>query len=241
MTCCFCCLLFDSFEFFQCIYVLCSLSLSLSLGMSPCIKLLTQNWMFLYFCWQLPALQDDGPASDSYGKFSSRDRNNRRGSRDRGGYSSGSRDRGGFSSGSRDRGGFRTSQGWGSGRGSDSDDGLFMSSGRSFRTDNSWSRSPKSSGDDWLIGGRTSNRSLSRDRYISLKNFSLCEFLKEHIFLFETTLKVLRRRGGGVGLWGKCKEHFAQQFYCLKWIIFLHKISCYFYTVCKLLLHGYIL
>uniref|UniRef100_A0A2N9FQ49 RNA helicase n=1 Tax=Fagus sylvatica TaxID=28930 RepID=A0A2N9FQ49_FAGSY len=113
---------------------------------------------------KLPALQDDGPASDSYGKFSSRDRNNRRGSRDRGGYSSGSRDRGGFSSGSRDRGGFRTSRGWGSGRGSDSDDGLFKSSGRSFRTDNSWSRSPKSSGDDWLIGGRTSNRSLSRDR-----------------------------------------------------------------------------
>ncbi|XP_050273332.1 DEAD-box ATP-dependent RNA helicase 3, chloroplastic [Quercus robur] len=95
---------------------------------------------------KLPALQDDGPASDSYGRFSSRDRNNRRGSRD--------------------RGGFRTSRGRGSGRGSDSDDGLFKSSSRSFRSDNSWSRNSKSSGDDWLIGGRRSNtnRSSSRDR-----------------------------------------------------------------------------
>ncbi|XP_059456203.1 DEAD-box ATP-dependent RNA helicase 3, chloroplastic [Corylus avellana] len=90
---------------------------------------------------KLPALQDDGPPSDYYGKFSGRDRNNRRGSGD--------------------RKGFRSSRGWDGGRDSASDDGLFRSGGRSYRADNNRSRFSKSSGDDWLIGGR---QSRTRDR-----------------------------------------------------------------------------
>ncbi|KAG6724816.1 hypothetical protein I3842_02G000500 [Carya illinoinensis] len=90
---------------------------------------------------KLPALQDDGPPSDYYGRFSSRDRNNGRGSRD--------------------RRSLRSSRGWGNGQNSDSDDGFFSSGNRSYRTDNSWSRFSKSSGDDWLIGGR---QSRTRDR-----------------------------------------------------------------------------
>ncbi|XP_057439108.1 DEAD-box ATP-dependent RNA helicase 3, chloroplastic [Lotus japonicus] len=113
---------------------------------------------------KLPPLQDDGPASDFYGKFSDRDGGSRRGG--------GSRDR---------RGGFKSSRGgWGGGR--DSDDGFGdqyrrggggdqyrrgggSSSSRNSRTGgNSWSRAGKSSGDDWLIGGRSSSRSSSSDR-----------------------------------------------------------------------------
>lgn len=93
---------------------------------------------------KLPSLQDDGPASDNYGKFSSRDRGSRGGTRDRG---------------------YKGSRGWG-GRDSDDDDG-FRRGGRSYRTDNSFSRSSRSSNDDWLIGGRRSNRTSSfggRDR-----------------------------------------------------------------------------
>lgn len=94
---------------------------------------------------KLPALQDDGPPSDNYGRFSGRER----------GYGGNSRERG-------NRGG---SRGWG-GRGSDSGDG-FRRGGQSYRTDNTWSRSSKSSSDDGLIGGRRSGRSSSfgsRDR-----------------------------------------------------------------------------
>ncbi|KAG2719662.1 hypothetical protein I3760_02G000400 [Carya illinoinensis] len=90
---------------------------------------------------KLLALQDDGPPSDYYGRFSSRDRNNGRGSRD--------------------RRSLRSSRGWGNGQNSDSDDGFFSSGNRRYRTDNSWSRFSKSSGDDWLIGGR---QSRTRDR-----------------------------------------------------------------------------
>lgn len=93
---------------------------------------------------KLPALQDDSPPSDNYGRFSNRDR--------------------GFRSGSRG-GGSRGSRGWG-GRDSDSDDG-FRRGGRSSRPDNTWSRSSKTSSDDWLIGGRRSGRPSSfggRDR-----------------------------------------------------------------------------
>ncbi|CAL4928185.1 unnamed protein product [Urochloa decumbens] len=80
---------------------------------------------------KLPALQDDGPPSDSYGRFS-----NDRGSRNR-------RARGGGSA--RGRGGWDSDGGEG-----------FRRGGRSFRSDNdSWSE------DDWSGGGRKSNRSPS--------------------------------------------------------------------------------
>ncbi|GAU11385.1 hypothetical protein TSUD_343760 [Trifolium subterraneum] len=96
---------------------------------------------------KLPALQDDGPASDFYGKFSDRERNSRRGSRD-------------------GRGGFRSSRGWdgGRGQGQGSDDDFGDSSrrgGRSYKSGNSWSKPERSSRDDWLIGGRQSSRSPS--------------------------------------------------------------------------------
>ncbi|CAL4936848.1 unnamed protein product [Urochloa decumbens] len=80
---------------------------------------------------KLPALQDDGPPPDSYGRFS-----NDRGSRNR-------RSRGGGSA--RGRGGWDSDGGEG-----------FRRGGRSFRSDNdSWSE------DDWSGGGRKSNRSPS--------------------------------------------------------------------------------
>lgn len=99
---------------------------------------------------KLPALQDDGPPSDNYGRFSGRDRTSRGG---------GSRDRG-YRGGA--RGGSRG--GWG-GRDSDSDDG-FRRGGQSYRTENTWSRSSRGSSDDWLIGGGRSSRPSfgSRDR-----------------------------------------------------------------------------
>ncbi|KAK3148874.1 hypothetical protein QOZ80_3AG0209820 [Eleusine coracana subsp. coracana] len=84
---------------------------------------------------KLPALQDDGPATDSYGRFSNSDRGSRN-RRSRGGMSGGPRGRGGWDSDGEDR----------SRRG-----------GRSFRSDNdSWL-----SDDDWSSGGRRSNRSSS--------------------------------------------------------------------------------
>ena len=95
---------------------------------------------------QLPALQDDGPPSDFYGRFSSRDRPARGGPRGQ-------------------RGGFRSSRGRGSGRDSD-DEVMYRRGGRSNSNENSWSRVSRSSGDDWLIGGRRSSRAPSRDRYI---------------------------------------------------------------------------
>ncbi|RWW04533.1 hypothetical protein GW17_00032234 [Ensete ventricosum] len=95
---------------------------------------------------QLPTLQDDGPTTDNYGRFSNRERGYRGGS---------SRDR--------NQRGFRSS----GARDSNSDDGL-RRGGRVYRTDNSWSRSPRGSEDDWLLGSRRSSRSSSygnRDRY----------------------------------------------------------------------------
>ncbi|XP_024034658.1 DEAD-box ATP-dependent RNA helicase 3, chloroplastic isoform X5 [Citrus clementina] len=85
---------------------------------------------------KLPVLQDDGPSSDNYGRFSSGDR---------------------FSRG----GGFRSSRSWGS----DDEDGFSSSrGGRSFRSgNNQGSRFSTSSDDDWLIGGSRSSRSSSRD------------------------------------------------------------------------------
>ncbi|KAA8536673.1 hypothetical protein F0562_029151 [Nyssa sinensis] len=93
---------------------------------------------------KLPALQDDGPASDYYGKFSNRDR--------------------GLRGGSRDRKGFRVSRGWGGGGrdiASDDDEGDFRRGGRGNGSDNSWARNSRSSGSDWLIGGKRSSRSPS--------------------------------------------------------------------------------
>ncbi|XP_039118427.1 LOW QUALITY PROTEIN: DEAD-box ATP-dependent RNA helicase 3, chloroplastic [Dioscorea cayenensis subsp. rotundata] len=95
---------------------------------------------------KLPPLQDDGPPSDYYGRFSNSDR--------------------GFRGGSRERGS-RRSRSWG-GEDSDSDDG-FRRGGRSYRTDNIRSKPYRGGGgdDDWLIGSRRTSRSSSfgsRDR-----------------------------------------------------------------------------
>ncbi|KAH0855553.1 hypothetical protein HID58_007909 [Brassica napus] len=95
---------------------------------------------------KLPPLQDDGPSSDNYGRFSSRDRMPRGG----GGGSRGSRfgGRGGSSRG-RDS--------WGG----DSDRRSRSSGGGG----SSWSRgggSSRGSSDDWLIGGGSDRRSSSR-------------------------------------------------------------------------------
>ncbi|KAL2345558.1 hypothetical protein Fmac_006843 [Flemingia macrophylla] len=104
---------------------------------------------------KLPPLQDDGPPSDFYGRFSDRDRSNRRGSSSRGSFSS--RDR---------RGGFKSSRGWDNDQDSDDDFGdRSRRGGRTSKPGNSWSRSAgRSSGDDWLIGGRRSSRPSSSDR-----------------------------------------------------------------------------
>ncbi|KAG2278536.1 hypothetical protein Bca52824_061091 [Brassica carinata] len=92
---------------------------------------------------KLPPLQDDGPSSDNYGRFSSRDRMPRGG----GGGSRGSRfgGRGGSSRGRDDDRRSRSSGGGGS----------------------SWSRGgggSRGSSDDWLIGGGSDRRSLSSSR-----------------------------------------------------------------------------
>ncbi|KAK8495875.1 hypothetical protein V6N12_018055 [Hibiscus sabdariffa] len=79
---------------------------------------------------QLPDLQDDGPSSDYYGKFSSRDRYPREINRSP--RSS------------------RASRGWGNGR----DSNYEVRGGR-----NSWAQTSKGSRDDWLIGSSSrSNR-----------------------------------------------------------------------------------
>ncbi|ESQ32170.1 hypothetical protein EUTSA_v10003698mg [Eutrema salsugineum] len=90
---------------------------------------------------KLPPLQDDGPSTDNYGRFSSRDRMPRGGSR---GSRSGGR---GGSSRGRDN--------WGG-----DDDRRSRSSGGGG---SSWSRGGGSRGssDDWLIGGGSDRRSSS--------------------------------------------------------------------------------
>ncbi|KAF2307363.1 hypothetical protein GH714_026638 [Hevea brasiliensis] len=90
---------------------------------------------------KLPSLQDDGPPSDYYGRFSSRDRGARGGSR----------------GGQR---GFRASRGWGGGRDfSDDAEDTYRRGPHGLR---SYSRSRSS--DDWLISGRRSSRPSPRDR-----------------------------------------------------------------------------
>ncbi|KAK8651587.1 hypothetical protein V6N13_141185 [Hibiscus sabdariffa] len=82
---------------------------------------------------QLPALHDDSPSSDYYGKFSSR-----------GSYPQ---------EVSKSARSLRASRGWSTGRNSNNE----------FRgRRNSWDRTSKSSRDDWLIGSSRSNRSYSK-------------------------------------------------------------------------------
>ncbi|KAK6119075.1 hypothetical protein DH2020_047193 [Rehmannia glutinosa] len=92
---------------------------------------------------KLPPLQDDGPPSDYYGRFSNSDRrSDRRPQR-----------------GSMDRRGFRSSRDWSDDSGLESG---FKRGGRSGRSENRWSGgNSRSSGSDWLIGDRRSSRSPS--------------------------------------------------------------------------------
>ncbi|WCJ26807.1 DEAD-box ATP-dependent RNA helicase 3 chloroplastic [Euphorbia peplus] len=91
---------------------------------------------------KLPSLQDDGPPSDYYGRFSSRDRSSRGGGR-------------GGGRGSSMRGGGRPSRNWGGGRDSDLDDNSYRRGGSGGRS------SSRSSSDDWLIGGGGGGRKSS--------------------------------------------------------------------------------
>ncbi|THG22503.1 hypothetical protein TEA_011249 [Camellia sinensis var. sinensis] len=111
----------------------------------------------------LPTLQDDGPPSDNYGRFSNRDRGFRGGSKERGAFrNSLGRGRG------RDHG-----RGWGRGSDDDMDEYDYRRGGRGNRSNSSWSPSSRDGGSDWLIGGRRSGRSSSpsfgnRDRFPAL-------------------------------------------------------------------------
>ncbi|RZR72178.1 hypothetical protein BHM03_00011037 [Ensete ventricosum] len=117
---------------------------------------------------QLPTLQDDGPSVDNYGRFSNRDR----GSRGGGSWERSQR----VSRNSRGRDSDNDDGSWersqrvsrnSRGRDSDNDDG-FRRGGRVYRTENSWSKSPRGSEDDWLISGRRSRHSSSygnQERY----------------------------------------------------------------------------
>ncbi|CAH8382070.1 unnamed protein product [Eruca vesicaria subsp. sativa] len=100
---------------------------------------------------KLPALQDDGPSSDNYGRFSSRDRMPRGGGGSRGSRFGG---RGGLSRGRDSWGGDDNRRGRSSGGGG-----------------SSWSRGgggSRGSSDDWLIGSdrrsSSSSRAPSRER-----------------------------------------------------------------------------
>ncbi|CAA0833558.1 Unknown protein, partial [Striga hermonthica] len=87
----------------------------------------------------LPPLQDDGPPSDFYGRFSNTDRRG----------------------GSRDRRSSRSSRDWL--KNDDDEEGRFRRGGSGGRTDNKWSRNSRSSsGTDWLFGDdKRSSRSPS--------------------------------------------------------------------------------
>ncbi|WOG81863.1 hypothetical protein DCAR_0101017 [Daucus carota subsp. sativus] len=107
---------------------------------------------------ELPALQDDGPSNDNYGRYSNRGGGMRGGSRGGRGYgSSRGRSGGRFSDGDERRGG-----GWGAGR--DGARGGSWGAGRDGARGSggsSWSRTSRSSGSDWLISDRRSSRSPS--------------------------------------------------------------------------------
>lgn len=95
---------------------------------------------------KLPALQDDGPAGGYCGRFSNRDQGPR--------------------VGSRERRGSMISHVWGSSWGSDDQGGddLYRCGGRSFISNNNWSRNLRTREDDWLNGSRQSNQSSSSFR-----------------------------------------------------------------------------
>lgn len=101
---------------------------------------------------KLPPLQDDGPPSDYYGKFSNRERGSR----------------GSF----RDQRGSRSSRSWSSSRFSgDEDDfrrgGLGSRSGSRFSDNDDFSRGSRGGRSDWLINDKRSSRSApfgSKDR-----------------------------------------------------------------------------
>ncbi|KAL0792403.1 hypothetical protein Bca101_063780 [Brassica carinata] len=97
----------------------------------------------VFMITKLPPLQDDGPSSDNYGRFSSRDRMPRGGGGSRGSRFGG---RGGSSRGRDSWGGDDNRRGRSSGGGG-----------------SSWSRGGGSRGssDDWLIGGGSDRRSSS--------------------------------------------------------------------------------
>ncbi|CAN0897465.1 DEAD-box ATP-dependent RNA helicase 3, chloroplastic [Linum grandiflorum] len=97
---------------------------------------------------KLPALQDDGPVADHYGRFSSRDRSSRGGS---GGYGSSRGGSGGYGSSRGGLGGYRGSRGGG---------------GRSYDSEERGSRGPsRSSGNSWSTSrDRSRFESSSRDR-----------------------------------------------------------------------------
>ncbi|KAL0692331.1 hypothetical protein Bca4012_059511 [Brassica carinata] len=107
----------------------------------------------VFMITKLPPLQDDGPSSDNYGRFSSRDRMPRGGGGSRGSRFGG---RGGSSRGRDSWGGDDNRRGRSSGGGG-----------------SSWSRGGGSRGssDDWLIGGgsdrrSSSSRAPSRERWV---------------------------------------------------------------------------
>lgn len=119
---------------------------------------------------QLPALQDDGPSHDNYGRYSNRG-GGMRGGGSRGGRGYGSsrgRSGGRFSDGDERRGG-----GWGGGRDSARGGGSWGAGRDGARGGggSSWSKTSRSSGSDWLISDRRSSRSPSygdSDRCVSL-------------------------------------------------------------------------
>ncbi|KAL7119788.1 hypothetical protein ACP275_02G083500 [Erythranthe tilingii] len=93
---------------------------------------------------KLPTLQDDGPASDYYGRFSNNERRPQRGSTDRRSSFKSSGD--GLDGNDDDEGGYKRGGGAGRGRGGE----------------NRWSKNSRSSGSsDWLIGDRKTSRSPS--------------------------------------------------------------------------------
>ncbi|KAK6121294.1 hypothetical protein DH2020_044997 [Rehmannia glutinosa] len=106
------------------LYALSTTTSSKELPEGPIISLLMSICIFEFaLIMQLPALQDDGPPSDYYGRFSNTERRPQRSSRD-------------------NIRGFRTSRDW------LDNDGGFRRGGRSGRTDNNWSRNSRSSGND---------------------------------------------------------------------------------------------
>ncbi|KAL8168222.1 hypothetical protein V2J09_009721 [Rumex salicifolius] len=115
---------------------------------------------------KLPALQDDGPPSDFYGRFNNRERSTRGGSRDRRPYGNSSRGGwGGGRSNSRSSD-FGDDDSFGRGGRSFSDDSFGRSGRSSFRSNTrGGSQSSRGGGDSWLIDGGRSKRSSSSSSF----------------------------------------------------------------------------